>query len=85
LFDSESVNAVEKMAQMRQFSSRRITSGAGHDAKYMADICPTAMVFIPCDGGLSHNEAENAKNEHLVAGAQVLLDVTLARAAVAVS
>ena len=85
LFDSESVNAVEKMAQMRQFSSRRITSGAGHDAKYMADICPTAMVFIPCDGGLSHNEAENAKNEHLVAGAQILLDVTLARAAVAVS
>ena len=68
------------MAQLRQFSCQRITSGAGHDAKYMADLCPTAMIFIPCDEGLSPNELENAKDEHLVAGAQVLLDTTLARA-----
>jgi len=80
LFDTATVSTVEKMAQLRQFSCRRITSGAGHDAKYMADLCPTAMVFIPCDEGLSHNELENAKDEHLVAGAQVLLDTTLARA-----
>ena len=80
LFDAETVSTVEEMAQLRQFSCRRITSGAGHDAKYMADLCPTAMVFIPCDEGLSHNELENAKDEHLVAGAQVLLDTTLARA-----
>ena len=80
LFDAQTINTVEEMAQMRQFSCRRITSGAGHDAKYMADLCPTAMVFIPCDEGLSHNELENAKDEHLVAGAQVLLDTTLARA-----
>ena len=83
LFDAQTINTVEEMAQMRQFSCRRITSGAGHDAKYMADLCPTAMVFIPCDEGLSHNELENAKDEHLVAGAQVLLDTTLARAAIA--
>ena len=80
IFDAETVDAVEAMATSRQFTCQRITSGAGHDAKYMADICPTAMVFIPCDGGLSHNEAENAKNEHLIAGAQVLLDVALAKA-----
>ena len=80
LFDAETVSTVEEMAQMRQFSCRRITSGAGHDAKYMADLCPTAMVFIPCDEGLSHNELENAKDEHLVAGAQVLLDTALTRA-----
>ena len=83
VFDAQTINTVEEMAQMRQFSCRRITSGAGHDAKYMADLCPTAMVFIPCDEGLSHNELENAKDEHLVAGAQVLLDTTLARAAIA--
>ena len=48
----------------------------------MADICPTAMIFIPCDGGLSHNEAENAQDDHLVAGAQVLLDVALESAGI---
>ena len=80
ILDAETVDTVEAMATLRQYTCRRITSGAGHDAKYMADICPTGMIFIPCDEGLSHNEAENAKDEHLVAGAQVLLDVALTRA-----
>ena len=58
----------------------RIVSGAGHDAKYMIDVCPTAMIFIPCKGGLSHNEMEDAENVRLIAGAQVLLDAALIKA-----
>ena len=51
-----------------------------HDAKYMADICPTAMIFIPCKDGLSHNELEDAKDDHLIAGGQVLLDAAFEKA-----
>jgi beta-ureidopropionase / N-carbamoyl-L-amino-acid hydrolase len=52
-------------------------SGAGHDAQMFAPNCPTAMVFVPSRGGLSHNIAEHTEPAHLVAGAQVLLDVAL--------
>ena len=40
-------------------------------------MCPTGMVFVPCERGLSHNEAENAEPEHLAAGTQVICDVLL--------
>jgi N-carbamoyl-L-amino-acid hydrolase len=49
-----------------------MASGASHDAMYMARVCPTAMIFVPCEKGISHNEAENARPEHLAAGARVL-------------
>ena len=52
---------------------RRISSGAGHDAVYVARTCPTAMIFVPCADGISHNEIESARPEHLAAGADVLL------------
>ena len=57
-----------------------IVSGAGHDACYVARVSPTAMIFVPCESGISHNEIENAEPEHLEAGANVLLSVVLNRA-----
>ena len=65
------------------YSHRDIVSGAAHDAVYMARIAPTAMVFVPCEGGISHNEFENARREDLAAGCNVLLHAVLARAEVA--
>ena len=52
-----------------------IPSGASHDAVNLHKICPTGMIFVPCEGGLSHNEAENAKPEDLAAGARVMAQV----------
>jgi len=57
-----------------------IVTGAGHDAVYMASITPTAMIFVPCKDGVSHNEIEDAKSEHLAAGCQVLLDCMVSTA-----
>ena len=48
-----------------------------HDAVYMARVAPTAMVFVPCLGGISHNEMEDAKPEDLTAGCAVLLNALL--------
>ena len=72
--------AAQRAAHARGYTSRRITSGAGHDAKYMADICPTSMIFIPCKDGLSHNELEDAEDKDLIAGGQVLLDAAFEKA-----
>ncbi len=57
-----------------------IISGAGHDAVYVAKVAPTGMIFVPCDDGISHNEIENAKPDHLEAGCNVLLRAMLAHA-----
>jgi beta-ureidopropionase / N-carbamoyl-L-amino-acid hydrolase len=54
-----------------------IVSGAGHDAVYIARGAPTTMIFVPCLGGISHNEAESTTFEQCAAGAQVLLDAVL--------
>ena len=62
-------------------AAREIVSGAGHDAVYMARIVPTAMIFVPCKDGISHNEAEYASPEACTDGANVLLHAVLARAA----
>lgn len=55
-------------------SNMEISSGAGHDARYLHYICPTAMIFIPCKDGISHNEAESATKDDVVAGARVLAE-----------
>ncbi len=57
-----------------------MTSGAGHDACYIAAVAPTSMIFIPCVDGISHNEIEDAQPAHLEAGCNVLLDAMVARA-----
>jgi hypothetical protein len=55
-------------------------SGRGHDAVYMAKLAPSGMIFIPCKDGISHNEIEDAKPEHITAGCNVLLHAMLERA-----
>lgn len=82
-FDPLSVDLVETTAQRLGLSTRRMPSGAGHDAQMLARICPTAMVFVPSVNGLSHNIAEYTHPADITAGADVLLQVVLARAGVA--
>ena len=72
VFDAGVVNAIERAANELRLTSMRLPSGASHDAMYMARVCPTAMIFVPCEKGVSHNEAENAKPADLAAGARVL-------------
>ncbi len=79
-FDEACVAAVRAGAEQAGIRHRDIISGAGHDAVYMARVAPTAMIFVPCEGGISHNEAENAKPEDLAAGCGVLLHAMLDRA-----
>ena len=79
-FDPACVDMVEQVAHSRGHSYLRSSSGAGYDAKYMADICPTAMVFIPCKDGLSHNELEDAAEKRLISGSQVLLNSAFEKA-----
>jgi N-carbamoyl-L-amino-acid hydrolase len=62
------------------YSYMHIPSGAGHDARYIAEISPTGMIFIPCWRGLSHNEAESANSHDVAAGAQVLTNTLIALA-----
>jgi N-carbamoyl-L-amino-acid hydrolase len=76
-FDKECVDAVRRAAVEQGFASREIVSGAGHDAAYMARVAPTAMIFVPCEKGISHNELEKAEPEHVAAGANVLLRAVL--------
>ena len=51
-----------------------LSSGAGHDARYLHYFCPTGMIFIPCRDGISHNEAESAEPAHLAKGAKVMTE-----------
>jgi len=82
-FAPELVASVRAAAGALGYSHRDIVSGAAHDAVYLARVTPTAMVFVPCEGGISHNELENARPEDLAAGANVMLAAVLARAGVA--
>lgn len=72
VFDTNVVASIEQAAHALGIPNMRITSGASHDANYMARICPAGMIFVPCAGGVSHNEAEDAKPTDLAAGARVL-------------
>ena len=79
-FDTSCIAAVRKGAEQAGYSSLDIISGAGHDAVYMAKIAPTAMIFVPCENGISHNEIENATPDDLAAGCNVLLHAMLEQA-----
>jgi N-carbamoyl-L-amino-acid hydrolase len=79
-FDASMLAAIESTAIAYGYPNMRLASGAGHDAVYVARRCPTAMIFVPCERGISHNEIENADPMHLHAGANVLLHAVLARA-----
>ena len=77
VFDARCVEAVRRAAKGSGLSVRDMVSGAGHDAAYVARVAPTAMIFAPCRGGISHNEAEYTSKEQCSAGAQVLLQAVL--------
>ena len=79
-FDEGCRAAIERHARRLGYSCMPAVSGAGHDAVYLARRCPTGMVFVPCKDGISHNEVEDARPEHLEAGANVLLHAMLERA-----
>jgi len=74
------VDAVARAARKLGYSNMPAVSGAGHDAVYMAKLAPSGMIFIPCKDGISHNEIEDAKPEHITAGCNVLLHAMLERA-----
>lgn len=76
-FDVRCVAAVRHAAEQRGYSHMDIVTGPGHDAVQVSRFAPTSMVFIPCEHGISHNEAENVKPEHVTAAANVLLDAVL--------
>jgi len=82
-FHPDCVAAVARAAAKLGYSNMPTVSGAGHDAVYMARLAPAGMVFIPCKDGISHNEIEDAKPEHITAGCNVLLHAMLERAGVA--
>jgi N-carbamoyl-L-amino-acid hydrolase len=71
---------VRAAAQRLRLSNMDMPSGAGHDAMHIARLCPTGMVFVPCERGISHNEIENATPQDLAAGTRVLVE-TLVRLA----
>ena len=77
-FHPDCVAAVRAGAEALGLAHRDIISGAGHDAVHLSKVTPTAMIFVPCKDGLSHNEAESATLDHCAAGAQVLLEAALA-------
>lgn len=68
---------ITRIATTLDIPNMPIASSAGYDARYLHYICPTAMIFIPCKDGISHNEAESIEKEHARAGARVLAEVVL--------
>lgn len=76
-FDKVLADEIETSAKRLGFSYRRMTSGAGHDAQMVARIAPAAMIFVPSRGGISHNPREHTDEDHLLKGAEVLLDVVV--------
>ncbi len=78
-FDKACVDSVRAAAERLGYSHREIVSGAGHDACYLSKVAPTAMIFVPCVDGISHNEVEDATPEWIEAGGNVLLHAILGR------
>ena len=81
-FEAGCVAAVRQATQALGYSNMPCVSGAGHDAVYVARLAPAGMIFVPCKDGISNNEIEDAKAEHLEAGCNVLLHAMLNRAGV---
>jgi len=80
VFDPACIGAVRAAASVLGYDTLDMVSGAGHDSCNVAAVAPTAMIFVPCAGGLSHNEAETASPADLAAGANVLLNAMLSLA-----
>ncbi len=80
-FAPECINSVQRAVDHLGYRHQRMVSGAGHDSVYVSRVAPAGMIFVPCEGGLSHNELENARQEDLEAGGNVLLHAILDQAA----
>jgi N-carbamoyl-L-amino-acid hydrolase len=80
VFDAACIAAVRRAAQALGCEAMEIVSGAGHDSVNIASVVPTSMIFVPCAGGLSHNEAESAAPADLETGANVLMHAMLSLA-----
>ncbi len=76
--DAELRELLAQSCRLRGHAFHHLMSGAGHDAMQLARLAPVAMVFVPCDSGISHNPAENAHIDDLAAGTEVLLETVLA-------
>lgn len=74
-FDPIVIDMVRAKTNALRLSNMDMPSGAGHDAMHIAHLCPTGMIFVPCERGISHNEIENATPQDLAAGARVLVEV----------
>jgi N-carbamoyl-L-amino-acid hydrolase len=74
-FNPVVIDLVRAKADALQLANMDMPSGAGHDAMHIARLCPSGMIFVPCERGISHNEAENATPTDLAAGARVLVEV----------
>ena len=79
-FDSQCIEAIEHAAIQLDIPSKKLVSGAGHDAAYVSKVAPTSMIFIPCKDGLSHNELESITKEDAIAGTNVLLHAAISLA-----
>jgi N-carbamoyl-L-amino-acid hydrolase len=79
-FHRDCVDAVRRATTKLGYTHMDVVSGAGHDAIYTARLAPSGMIFVPCKDGISHNEIEDARSDHLEAGANVLLHAMLDRA-----
>jgi len=77
LFDAWLRGQLQAAAEEVGGAAPELWSGAGHDACYVANRVPSAMLFVPCESGISHNPRENASREDLAAGADVLLGAVL--------
>jgi len=74
-FDPMVIDMVRAKTNALRLTNMDMPSGAGHDAMHIAHLCPTGMIFVPCERGISHNEIENATPQDLAAGARVLVEV----------
>jgi len=79
-FDEKLVQRILNIADQLSYSNLYMVSGAGHDASYMNQVCPTAMIFVPSIGGRSHVEVENTNWEDCEAGANTLLHAIIGSA-----
>ncbi|WP_395712137.1 Zn-dependent hydrolase [Reyranella sp.] len=79
-FAKELVESVRRGALQAGYAHMDIVSGAGHDACYVSRVAPTAMIFVPCKDGISHNEIEDATQQDAAAGCQILLHAMVERA-----
>jgi N-carbamoyl-L-amino-acid hydrolase len=80
VFDHALADLLRNKAEARQLATRDMIAAAGHDSVLIAPLCPSAMLFIPSVGGITHNPREFSTEEQVARGAQILLDAVLERA-----